>query len=887
MSCPFRILAGMGFLVFSLCAFPQNPAVSEQLQDDDVKVLEPIAVVGSRIKRIDIEGPAPVMVFDRQDLEQAGINTLEEFARNLPINWGPLGDAEGILAGRDVGYADFDLRGIGTDSTLTLVNGRRLSPYARYSGTAIDINAIPISAIERIEVLKDGASAIYGAEAIAGVVNIILRTDYDGIEVNAGYGITEHNDNQEVLADVVTGKTYDRGSFMFSLSWYDRDPVLSRDRDWAATNDFTDVGGPRRGSPYGSPPALLRYDTFTFEADPECGTDPQVSWVAQSGEDAYCRFNYKQYDGLITGIERIGAVLSGRFELKPDLSLFGDVLYSYRESENNQAPAPIAGSPLIETWTGLPYVPAGHPDNPFGTDGELAARILDVGNREYSVKSNAWRVVAGLDGMVGNWDWLASVLLAQNDVKNYGENEISQMRFQQALLGQGGPDGDSYYNPFGYLPQNDPAVKDWMSATSLGKHKSKTSGFEFEVNGFFGALAGGPVGMAAGAEFRKQKLDQWWDEETSSGDLAGFGVLVPVSADRSVASAFIEFSLPLHETFEAQLAARYDHYDDFGSTTNPKVALRWQPVPALLFRASYSTSFSPPSFNELFDPAALSLEWFIDTPRCEITGLYEDCDWWPYPFELSGNPDLDPEEGTSWFAGMVWQPEFIPGLNFQLDFWRFDHKNRIILFDPQIILDAGGDQGIIREPPEADGTPGRIERIESTYVNAEKLLTRGFDTTIRYTWPTERAGDFDFSLIHTYIDKYEFPDTGDLWLEPGKNYAGKTLGKPIPRNRGNVNLSWSMGHHGAAANVHYVGEYELGYQWVDGQRTDEPWTVDSHTTLDLQYSYIFEKLNQARIRLGCINCTGEIPPLTYFSEPGPYHDPRGRVYYIRWQQPIR
>ena len=336
--------------------------------------------------------------------------------------------------------------------------------------------------------------------------------------------------------------------------------------------------------------------------------------------------------------------LTGRYDIKSELSLFGDLLYSDRDSENSQAAAPIANSHLIETWTGFPYVPIDHPANPFGTDGELRSRAQDVGSRDYSVESTAWRFVAGLEGLLGNWDWLATLFLAQNDVTNTGRNEISRTRYQQALLGMGGPNGDMYYNPFGEQPQNSAEVKNWISATHLGKHESKASGLEFEVNGFFGALAGGPVGMAAGAEFRKNELDQWWDEQTMSDDLAGFGVLVPVSADRSVASAYIEFSLPLHETFEAQLAARYDHYDDFGSTTNPKVALRWQPIPSLMFRGSYSTSFSPPSFNELFDPVAMELQWYIDTVRCEYTGLEEDCSWWEYPSQYSGNPNLDPEE---------------------------------------------------------------------------------------------------------------------------------------------------------------------------------------------------------------------------------------------------
>lgn len=887
MAVPFRTAALMVFFVFPICAFAQVPT-ENPADEETAKVLAPITVTGSRIERIDIEGPMPVVVFDRAGFERAGINTLEEFARKLPLNWGPFGDTFGMSSGRDVGYADFDLRGIGTDSTLTLVNGRRIAPYPRYSGTAIDLNAIPVSAIERVEVLKDGASAIYGAEAIAGVVNIILRQDYSGLEISTGYGISEHGDAEEFLADFVTGRDDGRGSIMFALSWYDRDRVPSRDRDWAADADFRDVGGPRRGSSMGSPPSLLRYDTFSWEADPECPADGLVSWVAPFRGGTACMFNYKQYDGLITGTERIGATASGRYELRAGLSLFGDLLYSDRESENNQAPAPVQGSPLIETWTGLPYVPADHPGNPFGTDGEYRGRGLDLGTREYVSRAKASRLVLGLEGVLGNWDWLAAANYAENDLGMRGFNEVSQTRFQLALLGQGGPDGEGYYNPFGLEPENDPEVKDWLTSTFQGEHTSKSYGIELEFNGFFGALPGGPVGLASGVEFRKQELDQWYDEETQSGDLAGFGVLIPVSADRSVGSAYVEFSLPLHETLEAQLAARYDYYDDFGSTTNPKLALRWQPTPSLMLRGSYSTSFSPPSFTELFETEAVSVNWFLDSVRCDITGLPQDCDWWEYPYHRSGNPDLEPEEGASWFAGAIWEPSFVPGLGLQVDFWKFEHENRIIRPDPQTVLDEGGDTGIIREPTEPDGTPGRIIRVESRYLNFERLVTEGIDTTVRYDWRSDRAGDFHFSLIHTYTDRYEFTDTKSEWLEEGVNYAGKVLSYPIPKHRANFNASWSRGAHGVAADVQYVGDYENWETlWVDGERTDQPMFVSSYTTLDLQYSYAFDKLRGARLRIGCINCSGEEPPLTYYSEPEAYYDPRGRFYYIRWQQPIR
>ena len=195
-------------------------------------------VTGYHLKRIDIEGPVPVVVFEREDLKQAGIATIEEFARYLPINFAAIEDFSGAN-----GQTSFDIRGIGPGATLTLVNGQRVAVPWGYAST-VDVNAIPVSAIDRIEILKDGASAIYGADAIAGVVNIILRTEYDGVEVGAGYGVSEHGDADEFLFDLVSGKEFERGGFMFSLSYFDRELVPSSARDWSSEMDYTDLGGP-------------------------------------------------------------------------------------------------------------------------------------------------------------------------------------------------------------------------------------------------------------------------------------------------------------------------------------------------------------------------------------------------------------------------------------------------------------------------------------------------------------------------------------------------------------------------------------------------------------------------------------------------------------------
>jgi hypothetical protein len=238
----------------------------------------------------------------------------------------------------------------------------------------------------------------------------------------------------------------------------------------------------------------------------------------------------------------------------------------------------------------------------------------------------------------------------------------------------------------------------------------------------------------------------------------------------------------------------------------------------------------------------------------------------------AGNPDLGPVEGESWFAGLVWAPGFLPDFELQLDYWKFVYDEVYGWWGPGAILESGLDWGIERAPTEPDGTPGRIISFRDTPINMDGLLTEGFDTSLRYAWQTERVGDFEASLLHTYVNRWVWTDTL-LWFE-GINWVGTQYG--VPRNRGNLNLDWSLGPHGAAANLHYVGHQEY-----------DDTSVPSQTTLDLQYSYTFEKLRDARLRIGCINCTGEIPQPAWAHYPQPFVDWRGRMYYLRWQQPLR
>jgi len=862
-------------IFFALCASAHSVIAASEAIEEAV-VIENITVTGYHIKRSGIEGPVPVVVFGHEDLEQAGINTVEEFTRYLTINTSyPVGTAP-------IGAAAFDLRGIGVDTTLVLVNGLRIAPYGQAAENIIDVNSIPVSAIDRIEILKDGASAIYGADAVAGVVNIILRTNYDGIEVNAGYGVSERGDGELKNVDLIAGQDGYRGSFMFSLSWSDRGTQKYRDRNWSSDPDYTAIGGPNYRDVHGSPPTFFRYDTLSWEHDPACGTDPALSSVGVSpwGPEfgTACRLNWAYFVDLDRGFQRLGASLSGRYEMTPKLSLFGDLIYNLVEGEQNEGPDFVGSSPLLET--SAPYVPAYHPGNPFGTDGELLSDLSDAEHRRHVNTSTAWRAVIGLQSSWRNWHWRLSGLFSENDVEKKFLNEVYASRYQLALLGMGGPEGNSWYDPFGFEARNDPAVINWLTADTSRRDTTKERSFDLVLS----RTISGQIGVAAGLQYREQKLDQQVDENFHLLDF--WWERDPLSAERTVSAAYVEVSLSPIASLEAQLALRYEDYSDFGSTTNPKFALSWQPLAYLMLRSSWATSFKPPSFLELYEPLHSWNGRYRDTIRCDFTGLSQDCWPWEYPVEGGGNLNLEPEEGESWFLGLIWEPPSLPGFEFQLDFWKFNHEDRIQWLSGQHVLDEGGETGIVRQPVEPDGTPGRIILVQETYVNIDTLTTSGFDTILRYHWRSEQAGNFRASLMHTYIDRWELTDTSDEQLL-NWNVAGDKFQVPIPRNRANLNLSWDRGAHAVVANAYYTGHYYNDENlWVDGMPTDQRMVIPDHITLNLQYAHTFEHIRQAELRVGCNNVTDEDPPFHYWPKNEPVHDGRGRFWYVRWRQPI-
>jgi len=877
--------------------------------DEEKEFLEEVVVTGSRVIRSALDSPSPVTVYDASTLVDAGITTVEEFARYLPQNADNFSDS---MTGNTPlrGTAGFNLRGIGLDGTLTLVNGRRVASFGASSDFApfVDINAIPVAAIERIEILKDGASAIYGSEAVAGVVNIITRRQVEGFTVEGGYLGNNEGDGAEW--DVaVTGGWSGASTFVTgSLSYFSRDIIWSRDREFASDVDFSGRGGFNLRSTGSSPPTLTGFDPDTVDItdpltwdpsflyllpDPACGEHPEIANVDVfvPGFLAVCRFNYQRFTSIQNPSDRLGLTANLIHEFGGGLEAFAELMYSDSDTRSVLAP-----TPLFNYWI-LPD----HPNNPFGDVLLARMRALDTGDRYLKSESTTWRALAGLRGYWSGWQWEAALMRSESEADETYFNAILDRQFQEALFGLAGPNGDQYYNPFGSNPQNPPEVIDHFLISNVGEIQANTeSTLDLQVSGEFGSLGGGPVGAAFGVQGRRQEIEQSIDDEIQAGSIAATGGFNPINADRDIWSAFAEFFLPLHETFEVQLAARYDHYSDFGSTTNPKIGLGWRPVPDLLVRATWGTSFRPPTFRNLLDPRVVQFGGIGEDPhRCGISGDPRDCSGRDVLYSFQGNPDLDPDEGETFLVGLAWQVPFANDLTLQLDYWQIEHSDRILFSDNFPLgrllleqLDPFTNPFTVRVPqtPEdvALGIPGIIVQLNATYVNGGRIDTDGFDFELNYSGTVGAGHALSASLSYTYLREYRF-GSDFMGISANEELAGGYgFLSGLPKHRANLRLGWERDAHRVTGLIAWADEFESWDNWVvDGVQTDTPFIIDSYTQFDLQYSYVFEGLRNAEIRLGCRNCTDQDPPPHNASALAePFHEGRGLMYYIRWMQPF-
>ena len=823
--------------------------------------IERIEVTGSRIKRSDMEGPSPVQSIGRDDIENMGYDNLQQLLERMPVagngTFSTRGNNQDSTAN---GSAAVSLRGLGADATLVLINGRRVSVSAFAEGITnsfVDINSIPVSAIERIDILKDGASAIYGSDAVAGVVNVILKKDIEGVELNLGYGGTDGPNYEETTASLVWGTSSEKSSASIIIDYFKNTSLSSNEMGSLGTANQAPYGGEDFRSSRGFPGYFYVDEVKTI--DPDCPADKATA----SGS---CLFDYGPYGYLSPASERIGAI--SQFEYR-----FDNAITSFIEMaiQHNSSVAAGAPTPLDED-AGL-TVPASHPNNPFGEDIAIGRyRTVDAGARQWDIESDTLRLVAGLRGEINDWSWEAAVQKGRSKSMQTGDRTQGWVRtdFLQQEIDAGS------YNPFGGT-FNDPEVIDRITTSLVRRGESHMTSFDANITGEAFDFGDGVVMMAAGIEYREEDVNDIPDDQFQRGLIFGTES-VSASAEREQYAAYVEFSIPVSDSLELQLAGRYDDYSDFGNTTNPKIAFRWAPSDEITVRASWAQGFRAPSLAQIGLGPSQKSQFFVDTQRCEQTGL--DCQALDYNIEFSGNPDLEAEESESWNIGFIWAPEADFGIS--VDIWSITQDNKIDEeeFGPIYAAECGNQNSTIcvRLPATGGASLGTIQKVHSTFKNLSSQEVSGIDISGNYNHSLDDLGLLKFNLEWAYQDKFE---------KDGRDYTGEY---GYPEHRWIFSTNWEIGQFNTNINISYVGEFEdtpdIDFDGNLDFDSNTSRMVDSQILVDLQTSYHVTEFT--KVSLGVNNLLDEEPPFAIGDGDGDLygyvsgvHNPRGRYLYTK------
>lgn len=808
-------------------------AVAQQAAQE----LQRVEVTGSRIKRIEGETANPVQVISRKEIERTGAATVNEVLQRITGAGGTLDDR--FTNGFAPGGGGLNLRGLGFNSTLVLINGRRLPtyPFAQQVGTAQgfnDLQNIPIAAVDRIEILKDGASAVYGADAVAGVVNIILRSDYRGLEGSVYVGQSSRSDGTLYGTTLSAGfgsLDTDRYNILFGVNVSKAKEVPSSARPWGNTEDLRNQGGSDRRSSYGFPGTIT--DTVTNAKLYMTGCGPVTQRGGSSIRGGFCRYDRPTLGSILPGNERAGLYSKLSFAVTPDITAFSEVLFTRNKFNTVGWPA---GS-TDDVGLGSNIIPAGSPANPFPNDAAVRTRFADVGNRGNAGTTDTSRLILGLKGATAGWDWEGAVNLNKIKIANIATNNALNTRTlcltnpgAAAIYAAGGdplgngtidqifaanPSHAAYFKAelakcpaafakYGYYNYQNPSLNvagtaDYLRHNSPRAGNSTLNGFDLKVGRELMTLPGGPMAIAFGVESRKEKVSDIPDLQLETGDTLAISA-AQAFGSRTVSAAYAEISAPVTKTFEVNAALRYDKYTGNGSfaSTSPKLGLRYQPFKSVLLRATASKAFRAPSLFETSPAQQTSFAFGIQDPvRCPVfDAANPDCVLDVRRVQ-KGNPNLKPENTRAYTLGMVLEPS--ENVTVSVDAWRINRKNEIGSFGDQLLVNLyANDPSIVVR----DGG-GQIVQLNQVPVQLNTTRTWGIDTELAMRTDLGSVGRLTSKVGYSYVGSYKFSTLDDTGTPTIAQYNG-TYSQPRWR------AAWDF------ALAQAAWEYSLGGYMVGG-----------------------------------------------------------------------
>lgn len=800
--------------------------------------LDTVRVTGSRLKRSEFEGASPVIRIDRQEIERTGVSTVRELMNSIPQAAVAMDESGNNSY---LGSATVQLRGLSYGSTLILINGRRVNASgAQASRNFFDLNSIPLEAIERVEVLTDTASAIYGGDAIGGAVNFILRSDYDGAVAKARYGTSYKGDATEESESFLLGGSGDKFEGTLVFEHFTRDALRAVDRNATSTWDFRDRGGSDGRSVNSFPGNIFALPgtgnlpglNNTFAGVP-AGTDgiglTPADFAATDGVLNYS--DVSPWNVLAPSTTRIGIIGNGRYHLDNGTTFYGEFLHTRAKQLVEIASDSVYGGDF-----GYVVVPAENPFNPFGVDVGVNYRFVDLGPRQDDSTTNFTRLVVGAEGTFAGLDWDVSLLSDKDENVTVERNYIDIARVQEYL---NSTDPSVALNVFSSIPgSNSQATLDAIRMNDVYSESTGATMLEGSLSGGWD-MFGTRLQYSVGAAGRRESLK--WDISTTV-----------IDERRNINSVYFEASLPFAreagKRLEFNVAGRYDDYDDMGSSFNPQFGAVWKPADWLLLRASAGTAFKAPSLYDMHAPLTIYPSAFLTDPLRNDEAVEIE-------LRYGGNPNVKPEEGKSVTAGFIIEPQSIPGLSFGASLFRVKQTDFITRFyDYDVILsnpDLFGDLIHRADPTAADtaaGLPGRLVRLDLTTLNFGQVTVQGVDFEAAYAWDTGNWGNFVWTLKGSYVDSYE------VLLSPGASPSEEVghanrAGYPV-KLKGNTGLQWSK--KGWTASL--LARYLHGYLDYDAIRH-----MPSQWWYDMQAGYDFGAARDSdtgfSVNVGVINAS--------------------------------
>ena len=805
------------------------------------KKTERIEVTGSNIKRVDAETSAPIQVITQEEIRRSGKQTVTELLRELPINAaGGLTELTGS-GSFSAGAASVSLRGLGSTATLVLLNGRRIAPYGLadpnfgQSGVT-NLNSIPVDVIERIEILKDGASAIYGSEAIAGVINIILRKDYKGGQVGAN--ATTNNkgkyNTQTAIASIGFGDlAKDRYNVFANFEAYKQKPVRFVEvEDFLNRQQFRDVY--LTGVPNSAFSPFLTYITNAAGATvPSAGAACPASQNISSQQflgvaGTMCLYDFVRFAQIVPKVERTSAFARGTFDVSGTTQIYAEGSFVKNSVYFTGAPQAVGngtGATFNPSTGRLNPAPTqlaiGHPNNPFARLTSTRARMDAVGPQDNEVESKTSRVVAGIKTTMGKFDFESGVMHNRNQQDTTNHNSIRYDRLVQAFGFTVVPNAVGnptlVANPAGGFfnwaaPNSGTITADSLRINARDKADSKFTVFDAKLSGEIGQMAGGAASMATGIEYRRESRIVTPDAEKIRGNIFGRGV-ASVNGSRNVATVFGELILPVAKNVEVQLAARYDRYSDYGSSLTPKVAASWAPMSSLKLRGSFARGFRAPALTEITRSSTSGFFNGVDDPRrCNraATPPFTVGCGLSIPGLIVAFPGVQPEKAETYSAGFVWEAS--ANTNVSVDYFSIARRNEISFLSlGEILLNEGSTNPlyanrVVRDPantnPSVPNDPGAILFVSTSFANLGETRVKGVDFDIRHRISLGQYGRLTLNGLASYfIDQRGSGVAG----QPLVSYSGF---RNAPEWRGQARANWEIGSWTTTGAMNVVGPFK-------------------------------------------------------------------------------